>query len=195
MASNEENVSIWWRHHVFKTLAGDVPGNKSQGINSDDIDLVIPDLFPFQHLEEALREWMSHYTSSWIFQAMKFEFMIFQSIWNLTGITSAMLLCHLSNTIVILISISNLMAPRVCESLQTQLKVEIKAKGGCQQTPIIAPCTGLLILVLHGYPGVKLPRTPQSWYPWQQGNYFIWLYVWIVWIWVSMIAWWINECL
>ena len=49
--------------------------------------------------------------------------------------------------------------------------------------------------VLHGYPGVKLPRTPQSWYPWQQGNYFIWLYVWIVWIWVSMIAWWINECL
>ena len=49
--------------------------------------------------------------------------------------------------------------------------------------------------MLHGYPGVKLPRTPQSWYPWQQGNYFIWLYVWIVWIWVSMIAWWINECL
>ena len=43
--------------------------------------------------------------------------------------------------------------------------------------------------------GVKLPRTPQSWYPWQQGNYSIWLYVWIVWIWVSRIAWWINDYL
>ena len=42
---------------------------------------------------------------------------------------------------------------------------------------------------------VKLPRTPQSWYPWQQGNYFISLYVWIVWIWVSRIAWWINAYL
>ena len=49
--------------------------------------------------------------------------------------------------------------------------------------------------MLHGYPGVKLPRTPQFWYPSQQGNYSIWLYVWIVWIWVSGIAWWINEYL
>ena len=57
------------------------------------------------------------------------------------------------------------------------------------------PWSKIFVFMLHGYPGVKLPRTPQSWYPWQQGNYFIWLYVWIVWIWVSMIAWWINECL
>ena len=34
--------------------------------------------------------------------------------------------------------------------------------------------------VLHRDLGVKLLRTPQSWYPWQQGNYFILLYGWIV---------------
>ena len=35
--------------------------------------------------------------------------------------------------------------------------------------------------MLHRDLGVKLPRTPQSWYPWEQGNYFILLYGWIVW--------------
>ena len=25
MASNEENVSIWWRHHVFERMRSDIP--------------------------------------------------------------------------------------------------------------------------------------------------------------------------
>ena len=35
--------------------------------------------------------------------------------------------------------------------------------------------------MLHRDLWIKLPRTPQSWYPWEQGNYFISLYGWIVW--------------